>query len=139
MHLGADVALDAGAGDASVQIQSDTRGRGVDCALDCAAKDDTINQAIRAARNGGRVVLTGIHAAPMVPFEVSPMRRKELAIFNVRRSNHESEEALALLVERTGLVRSPHHAHASAGPHRRGFRTDRKARGRCGQDDHLSI
>jgi L-iditol 2-dehydrogenase len=100
-HLGADVALDAGAGDASVQIQSDTYGRGVDCALDCAATDDTINQAIRAARNGGRVVLTGIHAAPMVAFEVSPMRRKELAIFNVRRSNHESEEALALLVEKT--------------------------------------
>ena len=38
----------------------------------------------------GRVVLTGIHSAALVPFEVSPMRRKELAIFNVRRSCHES-------------------------------------------------
>ena len=51
-----------------------------------------------SARNGGRVVLTGIHSAAFVPFEVSPMRRKELAIFNVRRSNHESEAALELLV-----------------------------------------
>lgn len=29
------------------------------------------------------------------------MRRKELAIFNVRRSNHESEGAIELLVERS--------------------------------------
>ncbi|HEV2444795.1 MAG TPA: alcohol dehydrogenase catalytic domain-containing protein [Candidatus Sulfopaludibacter sp.] len=101
IHMGADAALDAGAGDAADQILADTGGRGVDCAIDCAAQGETINQAIRAARNAGRVVLTGIHSAAMVPFEVSPMRRKELAIFNVRRSNHESEAALDLLVKRT--------------------------------------
>ena len=100
LHMGADVALDADAGDAAAQIQIDTGKRGVDCALDCAAIGDTINQAIRASRNGGRVVLTGIHPSAMVEFEVSPMRRKELAIFNVRRSNHESEAALRMLVER---------------------------------------
>ena len=100
-HLGADAALDACAGDAAAEIWAETRGRGVDCAIDCAAIGDTINQAIRACRNAGRVVLTGIHSPAMVPFEVSPMRRKELAIFNVRRSNHESEAARDLLVERT--------------------------------------
>ena len=78
-------------------IHKDTGGRGVDCAIDCAAKEHTTNHAIRAVRNGGRVVITGIHSAALVPFEVSPMRRKELAIFNVRRSNHESEAALELL------------------------------------------
>ena len=36
----------------------------------------------------------------MIPFEVSPMRRKELAIFNVRRSNKEPEAALELLTAR---------------------------------------
>jgi threonine dehydrogenase-like Zn-dependent dehydrogenase len=46
------------------------------------------------------VVLTGIHSAAMVPFEVSPMRRKELAIYNVRRSNDETPDALALLTAR---------------------------------------
>jgi L-iditol 2-dehydrogenase len=102
-HMGADIALDADAGDAAAQIQTDTDRRGVDCAIDCAATGDTINQAIRACRNAGRVVLTGIHSAAMVEFEVSPMRRKELAIFNVRRSNHESEAALEMLVNRTEL------------------------------------
>jgi L-iditol 2-dehydrogenase len=99
-HLGADVTLDPGEVDDAREILSDTGGRGVDCAIDCAAKEDTINSAIRAARNAGRVVLTGIHSASMVPFEVSPMRRKELAILNVRRSNGEAHAAMELLTER---------------------------------------
>ena len=99
-HLGADAALDPSSVDAAREIQAETGGRGVDCAIDCAAKEHTTNQAIRAARNGGRVVITGIHSECYVPFEVSPMRRKELAIFNVRRSNHESERALEMLVHR---------------------------------------
>jgi L-iditol 2-dehydrogenase len=100
LHMGADAAIDPGEIDAARQIHADTGNRGVDCAIDCAAREDTTNAAIRAARNGGRVVLTGIHSAAMVPFEVSPMRRKELAIFNVRRSCGESHDALELLTER---------------------------------------
>jgi L-iditol 2-dehydrogenase len=72
----------------------------VDCAIDCAAREHTTNWAIRAARNGGRVIVTGIHSEIYVPFEVSPMRRKELAIFNVRRSNDEGHAARDLMVER---------------------------------------
>jgi len=99
-HMGADAVVDPNAVDAVHQIQSDTANRGVDCAIDCATKEHTTNWAIRAVRNGGRVVITGIHSAPLVPFEVSPMRRKELALFNVRRSNHETEAARELLVGR---------------------------------------
>lgn len=101
LRMGADAAIDAAAIDAARQILADTGGRGVDCAIDCAAAEQTTNQAIRAVRWTGRVVVTGIHAAAMAPFEVSPMRRKELAIFSVRRSNHESHAALDLLVSRT--------------------------------------
>jgi L-iditol 2-dehydrogenase len=99
-HMGADATLDPTQIDDARQILHDTANRGVDCAIDCAAKEDTTNAAIRAVRNAGRVVLTGIHSAAMVPFEVSPMRRKELAILNVRRSNHESHDSLALLTGR---------------------------------------
>jgi L-iditol 2-dehydrogenase len=96
-HMGADVTLHPA--DAVRQILADTGGRGVDCAIDCAAKQYTTNEAIRAARNGGRVVITGIHSDTHVPFEMSPMRRKELTVFNVRRSNHETGDALAMLTE----------------------------------------
>ena len=98
--MGADVALDPGEIDAPKQIFAEASNRGVDCAIDCAAKEHTTNQAIRAACNGGRVVITGIHSASFVPFEVSPMRRKELAILNVRRSNDEPDRARDLMVER---------------------------------------
>jgi L-iditol 2-dehydrogenase len=101
LHLGADAALDPSAGDEVRQIAADTGGRGVDCAIDCAAMENTVNQAIRAVRNGGRVVLTGIHSGALVPFDTSHLRRKEATLFNVRRSNDECPAALELLLERT--------------------------------------
>jgi len=76
---------------------SGTGKRGVDCAIDCAAKEQTTNQAMQVTRNAGRVAITGIHSTREVPLEGSTMRRKELTIFNVRRSNHESHAALELL------------------------------------------
>jgi L-iditol 2-dehydrogenase len=99
--MGADVVLDPGEVDSARQILADTANRGVDCAIDCAAKEHTTNWAIHAVRNAGRVVLTGIHSGIIVSFDTSPMRRKELALFNVRRSNHESQAALDLLAGQT--------------------------------------
>lgn len=100
LAMGADVALDPAQGDVSKEIVADTGGRGVDVAIDCAAKEHTHNWAFRVLRNGGRMVLTGIHSAAVVGFEVSHMRRKEIAIFNVRRSNHEAHDALRFLTEK---------------------------------------
>lgn len=96
-QIGADAAVDAAATDPVQQILRDTGNRGVDVAIDCAAKDGAINQCIHVARNAGRVVLTGIPAELQVPMDFHPMRRKELALYNVRRSNHESGLALELL------------------------------------------
>jgi L-iditol 2-dehydrogenase len=79
------------------EILRATGKRGVDCAIDCAAAEHTTNQAVQLARNAGRVALTGIHSIAMVPLDGSAMRRKELTIFNVRRSNHETDEAMELL------------------------------------------
>lgn len=95
--VGADAVMEPA--EAVREILGDTGQRGVDCAIDCAAGEHTTNQAIELARNAGRVVLTGIHSTRYVAMDGSAMRRKELAIFNVRRSNHETEEALDLLQE----------------------------------------
>jgi L-iditol 2-dehydrogenase len=93
--IGADAAVEPG--EAAEEILRSTGQRGVDCAIDCAAGEDTTNQAVQLARNAGRVALTGIHSIPRVSLDGSAMRRKELTIYNVRRSNHETEEALELL------------------------------------------
>jgi L-iditol 2-dehydrogenase len=97
--IGADVVIEPG--EAAEEIFRGTGQRGVDCAIDCAAGEHTTGQAIQLTRNAGRVALTGIHSTPFVSMDGSAMRRKELTIFNVRRSNHETQEALDLL-----------HAHA---------------------------
>jgi L-iditol 2-dehydrogenase len=95
--IGADVALTPE--EAVAEILKGTGQRGVDCAIDCAAGEDTTAQAVQLTRNAGRVVLTGIHTSNFVSLDGSAMRRKELTLFNVRRSNHETEEALELLRE----------------------------------------
>lgn len=93
--MGADVVLEPA--EAVAEVLSGTGQRGVDCAIDCAAGEHTTSEAIQMARNAGRVALTGIHSTPFVSMDGSAMRRKELTIFNVRRSNHESGEALEVL------------------------------------------
>lgn len=97
--IGADAVIEPG--EAIEAIMGGTGQRGVDCVLDCAAKEETTTQAMHLTRNAGRVALTGIHATASVTLDASAMRRKELTLFNVRRSNHETGEALDLL-----------HAHA---------------------------
>jgi L-iditol 2-dehydrogenase len=98
-RIGADVALEPE--EALEEILKGTAQRGVDCAIDCAAGEHTSSQAVQLARNAGRVALTGIHSTPNVSVDGSAMRRKELTIFNVRRSNHETHEALELLHARS--------------------------------------
>jgi L-iditol 2-dehydrogenase len=93
--IGADVVLEPG--EAAEEILRGTGQRGVDCAIDCAAGEETTSQAAQITRNAGRVVLTGIHTTAFAQVDASAMRRKELTLFNVRRSNHETEEALELL------------------------------------------
>lgn len=93
--IGADVALEPE--EAVKEILGGTGQRGVDCAIDCAAGVETTSQAVHITRNAGRIALTGIHSTAHVSLDGSAMRRKELAIFNVRRSNHETHDALELL------------------------------------------
>ena len=93
--IGADVVLEPG--EAVSEILRGTGQRGVDCAIDCAAGAETTSQAAQITRNAGRVALTGIPTSAYVQVDASAMRRKELTLFNVRRSNHETEEALELL------------------------------------------
>ncbi len=97
LKVGADAALDPAEICPETQVMADTAKRGVDIVFDCATKGNSINQSLRVARRGGRVVLTGIASETLVGFEFHVMRVKELALFNVRRANREGEAAMELL------------------------------------------
>jgi len=100
--MGADAVLDPSAIDIPRQILSDTGGRGADLVFDCATKGQSTRDAIQVARRAGRVVFTGIPAEPETPIEFHTWRRKELALFQVRRSNHEAAMACEILARDPG-------------------------------------
>jgi L-iditol 2-dehydrogenase len=97
LKLGADAAIDPAAVDPVRELLRETGGRGADLVIDCATRGESINQGIGAVRNAGRLVITGIPSAAREALDFHTMRRKELAVLNVRRSNHESETALEML------------------------------------------
>lgn len=101
--MGADAAIDPDAVDPAAQVLQDTGRRGADLVIDCASKQDMINQCIRAVAYGGRIVLTGIPAEKQIAVNIHQLRGKEVAIFNVRRSNHEGHMGVELLHEHPKL------------------------------------
>ncbi len=101
--VGADVIIDPRETDPSQAILAETSGRGVDAAVDCATRNGSMDHCFRAARKAGRVVITGIPSEPRVTLDFHELRRKEIALYNVRRSNHESETALELMRDKPGL------------------------------------
>lgn len=96
LQMGASAVLDP-SGDPARQILNDTAKRGVDIAIDCATQGESTNQCIRAACNAGRVVVTGVPSEIQMRLDFHVLRRKELAFYSVRRSNHDSGTALRLL------------------------------------------
>ncbi|MBI3698318.1 MAG: alcohol dehydrogenase catalytic domain-containing protein, partial [Acidobacteria bacterium] len=98
-RMGADCAIDFSAVEPDRAIRNETGQRGVDVAFEAAGKPDSINHCLRVTRNAGRVVLIGIPGSVTVPLEFHEMRRKELALYNVRRQNHNAHTAVGLLAE----------------------------------------
>jgi len=97
ISMGADAAIHPAEADPVKEILRESGGRGADLAIDCVARGDSINQSVHVTRNAGRVVITGIPADDYIRLAFHVVRRKELAFFTVRRSNHDSAAALHLL------------------------------------------
>lgn len=102
--MGADVLIDPTQTDPAKEILTGTNKRGVETVLDCVTRDGSLHQACLAVARGGRVVATGIPSEAMPVIHFHELRRKEAPLFNVRRSNHETDLAISLLAERPALL-----------------------------------
>jgi L-iditol 2-dehydrogenase len=94
--------------DALQHISKETRGRGVDVAIEAAWGGRSVEQAAEMARLGGRVVLVGIPGDDRLALKHSTARRKGLNLVLSRRMKHIYPRAIQLtergLVDLNGLV-----------------------------------
>jgi L-iditol 2-dehydrogenase len=94
--------------DAAKRVATETRGRGVDVAIEAAWADQSVEQAAEMVRLGGRVVLVGIPGDDRLAMKHSTARRKGLTILLSRRMKHIYPRALRLAeqgrVDLRGLV-----------------------------------
>ncbi len=98
-----EMAVQMGADEALKPEEFNSLHRVADIAFDCAAHGETVNQCLYALKGFGRLVLTGIHAEKRLDLDIHLMRRTELRLYCVRRSNTEAHDACVLLEQNLKL------------------------------------
>jgi hypothetical protein len=83
-----------------------TPGQEMDVAFECAGENGAVDDAIEAARPGGRVILVGIPGEDRTSFTASTARRKGLTIKLSRRMKHTYPRAIRLVESGRVDVRS---------------------------------
>jgi len=95
--LGADVIVNSGQTDPVAVVMETTDGKGADLVIDCAGGDDTFDQCIKMAKNGGKILLVAFYHGP-VTADVSHAVRRNVTIYTERGEGGTSVgRALALL------------------------------------------
>lgn len=85
-RLGADATANA-ARDAVIARGRAVAPEGFDTIFECAGEQSTLDQAVELLAPDGKLVIVGIAATERISFDLSPLRKKELTIQNVRRQN----------------------------------------------------
>jgi L-iditol 2-dehydrogenase len=74
-----------------------TAALGLDCTLEAAGDPEALNDAAECVRRGGRMAIVGIPSGDTVTLPIHTIRRAELTIRNVRRSNRLLERSIDLV------------------------------------------
>jgi L-iditol 2-dehydrogenase len=94
--------------DAARRVMKETRGRGVDVAIEAAWADESVAQAAEMLRLGGRLVVVGISGGNQLELKASTARRKGITLIMSRRMKHTYPRAIRLAesgrVDLAGLV-----------------------------------
>ncbi len=99
-RLGADRTFEPGS-EGSASAVCDASDGGVDVAFECAGTQEAIDDAGRMLKPGGTLVLIGIPEGPdRLTYDPHMMRRREIAVVNIRRQNRMVERAIRILQRR---------------------------------------
>jgi L-iditol 2-dehydrogenase len=77
----------------------------LDAVFECCGDQSALDQAVDLLKPGGRLMILGIPAVDRVFFDIHKIRRKEIAVYNVRRQRHCYQEALDLIKTKKADVR----------------------------------
>lgn len=69
----------------------------LDLVFECCGQQDALDQAIQLLKPGGKLMIVGIPEFSRFSFSVDDLRRKEIAIQNVRRQNGCDKEAINVI------------------------------------------
>lgn len=78
---------------------------GLDAVFECCGDPAALDQAVDLLKPGGSLLIIGIPAEERVSFDIHQLRRKEIAIHNVRRQRYCFPEAIELIKRKTVDVR----------------------------------
>jgi L-iditol 2-dehydrogenase len=82
----------------------------LDVVFECCGQQDALDNAIDILKPGGKLMIIGIPEVDRISFEIDKLRRKEIAIVNVRRQNESVDETLDLM-HKEGVDVSPMVTH----------------------------
>jgi L-iditol 2-dehydrogenase len=90
----------------------------VDAVYECCGDQSALDQAVDLLKPGGRLLIIGIPADDRISFDIHSLRRKELAVHNVRRQKDCIGEAINLIHRRETDVRfmATHHFRIGDAP-----------------------
>lgn len=74
---------------------------GVDFAFECAGEQETLDEAVKILKPGGKLAMVGIPETDRITFDPHVLRRKEIQILSVRRQNHCTADAIEVVANRT--------------------------------------
>ncbi|MDP3913412.1 MAG: alcohol dehydrogenase catalytic domain-containing protein [Bacteroidota bacterium] len=96
IQLGADFAINPFSEDAFATTERQEPLL-LDIVFECSGDQKAVDDATRVLKPGGKLVLVGIPPEAKYTFDMDLMRRKEIAIQNVRRQNHCMDKAIELV------------------------------------------
>lgn len=76
---------------------------GLDLVFECCGQQEALDQGIELLKPGGKLMIIGIPETDRVSFDVDGMRRKEIAIQNVRRQNDCMQTAIDFIAARNDV------------------------------------
>lgn len=82
-----------------VRAIEDIQRDGLDAVFECCGNQDALDQAIDLLKPGGTLFIIGIPETDQIVFDISKLRRKEIAIQNVRRQNNCIPQAIQWVQE----------------------------------------